>query len=356
MTSIFRRAGLLLGLLAPAALMTATEARAQQPQTVPVPPLYPRYGGGVPGDTTARDSAGLFFRLSQGEGAGPAYVGAPTRGRRLSEEEVRLLLGRLRPLPVATAASDSFHFPAQTLPAPRAGTTILATFPPPDSGPPVPRGPATPAALAVTRRAPEGEVRLGAEVTIAFSQPMVPLSSVTEVNAGPVPVRLTPQPPGRWRWIDVRTLRFEPEGRLPMATEFTVEVPPGTRSATGGTLAEGVRWTFATPAPRALGSWPNGSMTGLEPVIVVAFDQRVDPAAVLRSVTLRAGDVVRPVRLATAAEIAADEEASVRVKGLEEGRWIAFRPVRPLLTAQTVEAALEPGTPSAEGPRRTVDR
>ena len=68
------------------------------------------------------------------------------------------------------------------------------------------------------RRAPEGEVDVGAEVTVTFSQPMVPLGSVGDVAAQAVPARITPQPPGRWRWIDARTLKFEPAGRLPMAT------------------------------------------------------------------------------------------------------------------------------------------
>ena len=64
----------------------------------------------------------------------------------------------------------------------------------------------TPAPLAVVRGAPQGEVALGAEVTVTFSQAMVPLSSVAGVEARAVPVRLSPQPAGRWRWIDVRTI------------------------------------------------------------------------------------------------------------------------------------------------------
>ncbi|CAA9356548.1 MAG: hypothetical protein AVDCRST_MAG68-4056, partial [uncultured Gemmatimonadetes bacterium] len=240
-----------------------------------------------------------------------------------------------------------------TLPAPRSGVTRMTGFPPRDTattGPP-PRAAST--ALTVTRRAPEGEVPLGAEVTLSFSQPMVPLGSVGNVQAREVPARMTPQPPGRWSWVDVRTLRFEPQGRLPMATEFTVEVPAGTASATGGRLAQAVRWSFATPAPRALGAWPNGGVSGMQPVIVVSFDQRVDPAAVIATVRLQAGGAPVPVRAATAAEVQEDEDARVRVAGLEPGRWVAFRPVSPLPAASAVEVALGPGTPSAEGPRRT---
>lgn len=319
-------------------------------RTVNVPPLYPtsRERPVRPGVV---DTTGLEFRVSQGRVRAPAAL-PQTRGERISHAEAARLLARARPLAPDSAARDSFAFPARTLPPPRAGATVVTGFPARDTAGsvPVPR-PAT-GALTVTRRAPEGEVPLGAEVTISFSQPMVPLSSVGNVEARAVPARLTPQASGRWQWVDVRTLRFEPQGRLPMATEFTVEIPAGTASATGGRLEQAVRWTFATPAPRALGSWPNRGQTGVQPVIVISFDQRVNPAAVLATVRVQDGI---PLRLATAAEVQADEEARVRVAGLEPGRWVAFRPVRPLPNNQEIRVVLGPGTPSAEGPRRTTD-
>ena len=32
------------------------------------------------------------------------------------------------------------------------------------------------------------------------------------------PVKLTPEPKGRWRWIGTRTILFDPEIRFPQAT------------------------------------------------------------------------------------------------------------------------------------------
>ncbi|HEX8432660.1 MAG TPA: Ig-like domain-containing protein, partial [Longimicrobium sp.] len=350
MTHAFR--GTLLAALVVAAALLPTRAAAQE-RTVRIPPLYPT---SVNEDTsTAADTTGLRFRLSEGAIRGMERSPA-TRGERLSEADAARLLTRARPLTTDTAARDTFAFPARTIPAPRAGTTRLAPFPPPDSAgaPPAPR-PTAPAGLTVVRRAPEGEVPLGAEVTITFSQPMVPLSSVANVAAREVPARISPQPAGRWSWVDVRTLRFQPEGRLPMATRYTVTVPAGTVSATGGRLAEAVSWSFGTPSARATGSWPHGGSVRLQPVMVVAFDQRIDPAAVLRTVRVRAGGVPIEVRAATADEIAADEDARARVRGLTAGRWIAFRTIRPLPNATRVEATVGPGTPSLEGQRLTED-
>ncbi len=337
--------------LAFAALLAACFAPELAAAQQRVPPLYPSRPRTPPVPGQAPDTTGLRFRVSQGRVEGPARTPAAA-GQRISEAEAARLLARARPLAPDSAARDSFAFPARTLPAPRSGATTITGFPPRDSAGPAPRS--APAALTVTRRAPEGEVTLGAEVTVSFSQPMVPLGSVGNVQAREVPARLSPQPPGRWSWVDVRTLRFEPQGRLPMATEFTVEVPAGTASATGARLAEMVRWTFATPAPRALGSWPNGGVSGTQPVIVVSFDQAVNAAAVIATVRVRAGGALVPVRAATAAEIEADEDARARVAGLEAGRWVAFRPASPLPTASSIQVELGPGTPSAEGPRRTA--
>lgn len=334
-----------------AAVFAPSQGDAQR--VVRVPPLYPTFPPPVVGPGVV-DTTGLQFRVSQGRVQGPAALPA-TQGERISAAEAARVLARARPLAPDSAARDSFAFPAQTMPAPRAGATVVTGFPPRDAVASVPVPRPADGALTVTRRAPEGEVPLGAEVTVTFSQPMVPLSSVDGVHARAVPARLAPQVPGRWQWIDVRTLRFEPQGRLPMATEFTVEIPAGTASANGGRLTEAVRWTFATPAPRATGGWPHSGATGVQPVIVARFDQKVDPAAVLATITVEAGGARVPLRLATASEVEADAEARARVRGLEPGRWIAFRPVRPLPNNTEVTVTIGPGTPSTEGPRRTVD-
>jgi uncharacterized protein YfaS (alpha-2-macroglobulin family) len=375
MTLVRRTSALLL--LAAAGALLPGHAAAQRPATRPstrpaptrpatrpaprpaaqdarrIPPLYPVYTGGAVPETV--DSSGLFFRLDEAAGGVRARSTVVT-GRLLTAAESQALLARLQPLRTRTTPADSFYFPAQTLLSPRAGRTITEPFPPRDSVARPPGRPIIPAAptLQVIRRAPEGEVDVGAEVTITFSQPMVPLGSVGDVAAQAVPARITPRPAGRWRWIDARTLKFEPTGRMAMATEYTVEVPAGTRSATGTPLAAALRWTFSTPAAQAVGASPQPGPTELTPILVVAFDQRIDPAAVLRSIRLRTAGVDRPVRLATAAEVAADSEVKALTAGQTPGRWLAFRPVAPLPRDAEVRVSVRPGAPSAEGPRLTT--
>jgi uncharacterized protein YfaS (alpha-2-macroglobulin family) len=142
---------------------------------------------------------------------------------------------------------------------------------------------------------------------------------------------------------------------LPMATEFTVTVPAGTTSATGGTLADDASFTFTTPAPTVASFTPQSDQVRTDQVFVATFDQLVDPAAVLASVRLQAGDDEVEVRLATAAEIAADDDARFASEAAEPDRWVAFRAVDPLPTDTAITVDIGPGTPSAEGPLTTDD-
>lgn len=327
--------------------------KAMAQKAVQIPPLSPRY---VPEPRKEpEDTTGLRFRLHEADPrAAPAPAGPTSvRGAPLTPAETERLLRRLSPLRADAAPADSFVFPAHSPPPPRTGVTIHAPFPPPDitAHPDVPAA----GALRVVRRAPEGavDVEAGIGVTVVFSQPMVPLGAVSETAAREAPATLSPRAPGRWRWVDVSTLRFEPEGRLPMATRYTVTVPAGTRSATGGALPRAERWSFSTPAPRALGAYPHGSAVSRDPVLLVEWSQRVDPAAVLATTRLLAGKQSVRVRLATPEEVAADSQVARLVKGLEPGRWTAFRALGTLPGDAAVRVVVGPGTPSAEGPLRT---
>jgi uncharacterized protein YfaS (alpha-2-macroglobulin family) len=340
----------LMPLLSAAALALLPRGTAQAQQ---VPPLYLP----PPMDSAAEarvDTTGLRFRLGEVPSrAAPRAPIAPATG--LAAADAARILARLPALQTPPTAADSFAFPARTLPPPRTGRVVLAAFPPADSvAPPRPAGPRAPAPLAVVRGAPRGEVPIGAEVTVTFSQAMVPLSSVGSVEARTLPVRLSPQPAGRWRWLDVRTLVFTPEGRMPAATEYIVSIPAGTRSAAGGSLGEAVSWTFATPPLSATGGFPWGTGIRRDPVILIRFDQRVDAAALAQRIRLRAGGPSLPVRLATPAEIAADPNARSLSQRADAGTWIALRPAQPLPYDTQVQVVVPAGTPSAEGPRPTA--
>lgn len=315
------------------------------------------------GDT---DTDGLRFRLSEGQETVAAALPANTFpnpiATNLSEGETRKLLALLPTLKPEVSDTVDFKLREGSLPPPRAGQTIQAAF----AGPrlvSLPDGVVNSAPLEITRFAPEGEVALAPNLTVTFSQPMVSVSSQAEA-AAQLPVKLTPQPQGKWRWIGTQTLMFQPDaegGRLPMATSYVVTIPAGTKSALGNALRDSETFTFATPPPRLSRSYPEGENKPRDALIFLEFDQRIDPGRVLASLKIQPANPGTRFRHASAEEVAADSAISDLVKGAAEGRWIVLRAVdsngvtKDLLPPDTViKVVIPPGTPSAEGARTTA--
>jgi uncharacterized protein YfaS (alpha-2-macroglobulin family) len=192
-------------------------------------------------------------------------------------------------------------------------------------------------------------------VSITFSQPMVEVTSLDELAKQPAPATISPALPGKWRWIGAKTAVFESSGeRFPMATSYTVTVAAGTKSATGGALAKAYSFSFQTPPPVMQTYWPAYGPIDLNPVLFVSFDQKIDPAAVLKAMTITAGKQTVSAHLATPERVAADTVASGYVKSAQPGRWMALELDAPLPKQSTVNVRLGAGTPSAEGPEKTV--
>ncbi len=246
-------------------------------------------------------------------------------------------------------AAQGFALRDRSRPPPRTGKTVTDAFPPTAPGPAQAQAGSAP--LTVTRRAPVGKVALAPSLSVSFSTAMVALAAHDEQPAPPV--KLTPTPPGKWRWAGSQTAIFDPEKRFPMATEYTVEVPAGTRAANGQAIAAAERWTFVTPPPAVVDSYPKGGPTGLDPLMYFELDQAIDAAAVLRHVQVTGGSGTVEVRAATEEEIRADAELRLVSERALGGRWGPFKAKAPLAPGTAYLVRLPAGLASAEGPRRT---
>ena len=305
------------------------------------------------GAKVTKDENEAVFRLSEGtpEKEAVAKIARPP-AETLDDADLQRVLDRLPALPEIEGDVKPFALREGSLPPPRTGRTVAAPFPPPPGGPAADRPPSGP--LEVRRRAPEGDVPLAPHLSVTFSQPMVALTSHEALQGQVLPVRVSPEPPGRWRWVGTQTLLFEPDGRFPMATDYRAEVPAGTRSATGGVVAQPVAWSFSTPPAALVGKHPVDVPVRREALVFAAFDQKIDPDAVLGTVRLTAGGTPRTVRRATDAEIDGDEAVKRLLQGATPGRWVAFRPESPLPADSAVVVSIGPGMPSAEGPKKTT--
>ncbi len=310
-------------------------------------------GGSGPGTSPA-----LFSGIRLSKGVARAAAATPTplvEGSPLDAASIQAVLDRLPAWIGADTDSQPFRFPAATIQPPQPGQTFDVPFPAPEQ-PTVPEVVSGP--LHVLRFQPEGAVEVAPFVSITFDQPMVPVATVGQLAAADVPATITPQLAGHWQWIGTSTLRFDAESdradRLPMATDYTVTVPAGTASASGGVLTDAVSWQFSTPPVTVQYLSPTDGPLPLTPVFVATFDQLVDPAAVLSTVHVTADGDGRAMRLATADEIAADTSAQQIVDTAGDDRWLAFRPVDPLPADAELSISIGPDTPSAEGPRVTT--
>ena len=363
MTSIrhfFRRywylvlaAFLVLGGVA-AFLVLRNPARSTGETTIPI------QGGeaAVEGETTMTEGnpTGSPVQLSQGQAQAQAAESLPqATGQPLTQEQVDQLLARLPTLVPQAGEQVEFKLAQGPIPPPRTGKTIQQAFPPAIQ--PTPLGPSPSGPLHVLRYAPQGEVSVAPFVSVTFDQPMVALGTLADLAAQGVPVKMEPPLPGTWRWLGTKTLTFEYDSeqidRLPKATEYRLTVPAGTRSAVGGVLAEAVTWSFTTPPPKMLTGYPYDVPQPQNPLFFIAFDQRIEPAAVLETIRVSAGAQAVTLKLASSAEVQADPQVKWLAKNAGEGRWLAFRATQPLPLDTTISVTIGPQTPSAEGPLLT---
>jgi len=303
---------------------------------------------------------GLDMRVSDGKQGPPAFDHtklAPAKP--ISDADAEQLLKRANPIQDDAQDQQAFALRPRSQPVPRTGQVIKASFPaaastllPPATS--IDNG----KELRVLRYAPEGQVPLAPELTVTFSQPMVAVTSQDDA-AAVQPVKLTPTPPGHWRWIGTRTILFDPDVRFPQATTYKVEIPKGTRSANGGETKAATAFTFETPAPKLVASYPNNGPQHLDVPMYVQFDQKIDPAAVLPHVKVTVNGA--PVAIELAPNISDIKDKTLKAvmdsaaKSEQVGRYFAFRATAPFPKDAAIDVAIEAGTPSAEGPNKTSD-
>jgi alpha-2-macroglobulin len=301
---------------------------------------------------------GLDLRLSNGKrGPDPVDRASLPPTKKLAEAEVAALFARARAIAAEGDDKKDFAMRPKSLPPPRTGQTLKGSFPPPASSLLPPPSNDVGKDLEVLRYMPEGSVPLAPELSVTFSQAMVAVTSQGDA-AQVQPVKLTPTPAGKWRWIGTRTILFDPQVRFPQATTYRVEIPAGTRSATGNVLKAARSFSFETPPPMMVSSFPDAGPQRLDTPMFVMFDQKIDPQAVLSTIKVSADGNAVGLRLLDARELAKHKVLASLVESAakqdQAGRWLAFRATGDLPKDAAVLVEIAAGTPSAEGPNRTT--
>jgi hypothetical protein len=292
----------------------------------------------------------LHYQLSAGN---EKNAGLPvTKTSPLVQAEIQRLLQRVPAIKTAKDDKKTFQLREGSQPAPRTAETKKLPFPNVAADQPKPM--VQPSELKVTGIAPQGTVGMAPHLTVSFNQPMVPLTTLAQLEAKDLPVKLSPTPPGKWRWLGTQTLMFVPDKRFPMATKYSVDVPAGTKSALGQSLAKAEHAEFVTPALQMVSSMPNSGSQPLNPLVFVGFNQDIDASAVARNIKISSNGQDVPFNLAGLDVLAKNKSMRNTVESFGKNRCLVLKFSQELRPSSSYQVSVLAGTPSKEGPLLTA--
>ncbi|WP_347330340.1 alpha-2-macroglobulin family protein [Marinimicrobium locisalis] len=266
----------------------------------------------------------------------------------LTPQETDALLNQLPPMETSGASTDK-TVQSDTPPPPSTEKATKPAFPETDAPE---AGPAQ--APEIVRFAPQGEVERAAMISITFSEPMIPVGRHADAQDKPLPIAIRPKVEGEWRWLDTKSLVFEPTAEaLPMATEYTVRVAKDITSANGQKLSEPREWQFATAPLQVTAFHPDArTPTSNQPVLILVFNQAVEPSSLMDHLVLQANGETYAL---TQADNAALEEEHPKhvIDSLQEQHWVAVTPKDPLPWSQRFTLELKAGASAKHGHRAT---
>ncbi|MBL9103120.1 MAG: Ig-like domain-containing protein [Myxococcales bacterium] len=176
-------------------------------------------------------------------------------------------------------------------PPPSVSQKVELPFPPPAPPSKQTQDRADDGPLQVLRTSPtEKEPGQVGAVSAVFNHAMVPLASVDDLKLQRSPLAISPQPPGRFRWLGTQMIAFEPAGRMPFSTTYTATVAAGETATDGAALAKPVSWQFSTPLLAIESAQPSEyDQAELEPTVIVRFNQDVQADALVAALRLAGG-------------------------------------------------------------------
>jgi alpha-2-macroglobulin len=199
-------------------------------------------------------------------------------------------------------------------------------------------------AFGVVFAAPRGKTVDPTEVTLLFSRPLVGLDVAESSALAPATIvaRGTGKAPeGAWRWMGASALIFVPGNRLPLATDYVVTVPAGTRALSGETMGQPFEFAFstATPTVENVTTREDARHLSSSSAFEARFNQPMDPREVERACSIELGGA-SPRRIALRA---------TRPDPKNE-RLVRLAPAAPLPLASDVTVTFDESLRGTDGP------
>ncbi|MBN1874880.1 MAG: Ig-like domain-containing protein [Anaerolineae bacterium] len=180
------------------------------------------------------------------------------------------------------------------------------------------------------------DVETDATITVMFNRPVVPLTSLKQMEDFPHPLIFEPAIEGTGEWLNTSIYVFTPETPLSGGVTYRATVAAGLQDTTGALLAEDYVWYFATVPPKITWYNPRDDMTlvDINTAVTVQFNQPIAPASAQQAFSLKSNKLL-----------------GTQVEGVFniEGNTLVFTPTNSLEFETTYTVNIEAGVTSTAG-------
>lgn len=124
---------------------------------------------------------------------------------------------------------------------------------------------------------PSGDTPMVKQFTVTFNQQMVNLGDL-KADPDMVPLEITPQMEGQYRWLNIYTLIFEPKTPLEGSLTGQIRVKAGAEAVSGARLEQDKVVSYSLPRVRLDRVNPRENKSGLplKPKFLLSFNQPID--------------------------------------------------------------------------------
>lgn len=180
------------------------------------------------------------------------------------------------------------------------------------------------------------DVETDAVITVIFNRPVVPLTSLKQMEDLPHPLAFDPAIKGHGEWLNTSIYVFTPDNPLAGGLTYRATVMAGLQDTVGAVLADDYNWHFTTAPPKVLWQTPghDAELVDIRTSITIEFNQPVDPDSVKRAFSLTSGGLLN-------AKVGGDFTV--------EGRTVVFKPARDLSFDTRYQVMVNAGVTSTAG-------
>ncbi len=140
------------------------------------------------------------------------------------------------------------------------------------------------------------DVETDAAITVIFNRPVVPLTSLKQMEGLPQPLAFDPPVAGKGEWLNTSIYVFKPETAFSGGIPYRATVAAGLTDIGGAVLAEDYTWTFTTIPPQVTWVSPRNQETlvDINTAVTVQFNQPVDLESFKREFTMTGAGLLSP--------------------------------------------------------------